>query len=204
MKKQKTVEETFTYVKYGLFFTVRLVKTFRNSYSIRVNSKDTLTVRAPLFATQTGVTALLDKHFNWIEKRIPTVDSQTENGKALDEEQIKELADKAKEYLGIRLPYFARLLDVRYNNVTVRCQKTRWGSCSAKGNLNFNCLLMLAPDDVIDSVVVHELCHLREMNHSKRFYDEVLRVFPDYSRCEKWLKDNGRSLFSRLPKQEEG
>ena len=200
MKKQKTVEETFTYVKYGLFFTVRLVKTFRNSYSIRVNSKDTLTVRAPLFATQTGVTALLDKHFNWIEKRIPTVDSQTENGKAPDEEQIKELADKAKEYLGIRLPYFARLLDVRYNNVTVRCQKTRWGSCSAKGNLNFNCLLSLAPTEVFDYVIVHELCHLKEMNHSPAFWHEVEKIIPDRKIHEKWLRQNGSALLSLAKK----
>ncbi|MBQ3848340.1 MAG: M48 family metallopeptidase [Clostridia bacterium] len=200
MKKQKTVEETFTYVKYGLLFTVRLVKTFRNSYSIRVNSKDTLTVRAPLFATQTGVTALLDKHFNWIEKRIPAAISQTENGKAPDEEQIKELADKAKEYLGIRLPYFARLLDVRYNNVTVRCQKTRWGSCSAKGNLNFNCLLSLAPTEVFDYVIVHELCHLKEMNHSPAFWHEVEKIIPDRKINEKWLRKNGSALLSLAKK----
>ncbi len=200
MKKQKTVEETFTYVKYGLLFTVRLVKTFRNSYSIRVNSKDTLTVRAPLFATQTGVTALLDKHFNWIEKRIPAAISQTENGKAPDEEQIKELADKAKEYLGIRLPYFARLLDVRYNNVTVRCQKTRWGSCSAKGNLNFNCLLSFAPTEVFDYVIVHELCHLKEMNHSPAFWHEVEKIIPDRKIHEKWLRQNGSALLSLAKK----
>ena len=72
------------------------------------------------------------------------------------------------------------------------------GSCSSKGNLNFNCLLMLAPPKVLDSVVVHELCHRKEMNHSKRFYAEVLRVFPDYWAQDKWLKENGNILMSML------
>ncbi|MBR4241372.1 MAG: M48 family metallopeptidase, partial [Eubacterium sp.] len=75
---------------------------------------------------------------------------------------------------------------------------TKWGSCSSKGNLNFNCLLMLTPPEVIDSVVVHELCHRKEMNHSKRFYDEVLRVYPDYKKWNKWLKDNGSAIMNRM------
>ena len=58
---------------------------------------------------------------------------------------------------------------------------------------------MLTPPDVLDSVVVHELCHLKEMNHSDRFYAEVLRVFPDYWRCHKWLKENGAAIMARLP-----
>ncbi|MBQ0100131.1 MAG: M48 family metallopeptidase, partial [Lachnospiraceae bacterium] len=61
--------------------------------------------------------------------------------------------------------------------------------------LNFNCLLMLAPPEVMDSVVVHELCHLKQMNHSKKFYDEVLRVMPDYRARQKWLKEHGAELL---------
>ena len=67
-----------------------------------------------------------------------------------------------------------------------------------QSNLNFNCLLMLAPPEVIDSVVVHELCHRKEMNHSPRFYAEVYRVFPEYDKWNKWLKENGGSLLSRM------
>lgn len=74
----------------------------------------------------------------------------------------------------------------------------KWGSCSSKGNLNFNCLLMLTPQKVIDSVVVHELCHRKEMNHSDKFYAEVLRVFPEYWTWDKWLKDNGDMLMKRM------
>ena len=79
----------------------------------------------------------------------------------------------------------------------IRLQKSRWGSCSVDRNLNFNCLLVLMPPEILDSVVVHELCHRRHMNHSKEFYDEVLRIFPDYKRCNKWLKQNGGVFFKR-------
>ena len=94
-----------------------------------------------------------------------------------------------------RVKYYAPQIGVRCGRITIRNQKTRWGSCSAKGNLNFNCLLMLTPPEVIDSVVVHELCHLKEMNHSKKFYDEILRVYPDYKKWDKWLKQNGSGIM---------
>ena len=80
----------------------------------------------------------------------------------------------------------------------IRRQRSRWGSCSSKGNLNFNCLLLLAPPEVFDSVVVHELCHRREMNHSERFYAEVLHVFPEYWQWNRWLKENGKLLMARM------
>ncbi|MCQ2741194.1 MAG: M48 family metallopeptidase, partial [Alphaproteobacteria bacterium] len=74
----------------------------------------------------------------------------------------------------------AKILNCRVSGVSVKDTKSRWGSCSVDGNLNFNCLLVLMPPEILDSVVVHELCHRQHMNHSKEFYDEVLRIFPDY------------------------
>ena len=109
--------------------------------------------------------------------------------------EIDELMKEAKKVIPERVAFFAPLVGVTPGRITIRCQKSRWGSCSAKGNLNFNCLLMLAPEEVMDSVVVHELCHLKQMNHSKRFYDEVLRVMPDYRTRQKWLKEHGAELL---------
>ena len=113
--------------------------------------------------------------------------------------EIKELAEKAMAIIPEKVKHFASLFGVDYGKITIRNQRSRWGSCSSKGNLNFNCLLMLLPDEVIDSVVAHELCHRKHMNHSKDFYDELTRVFPDYQQCRTWLKENGGQYLSRLP-----
>ena len=98
---------------------------------------------------------------------------------------------KARKQLEDRAAYYAGLMGVTYNRITVRAAKTRWGSCSARGNLNFHWKLILMPPEVLDYVVVHELAHRREMNHSSRFWTEVERIMPDYKRRRKWLKENG-------------
>ena len=112
--------------------------------------------------------------------------------------QLRALARQARAYLPERVAYYEPLIGVHAGRVTIRTQKSRWGSCSSKGNLNFNCLLMLTPPEVIDSVVVHELCHLKEMNHSQRFYDEVYRVYPEYDKWHRWLSDHGGAIMKRV------
>lgn len=82
--------------------------------------------------------------------------------------------------------------------LTIRHQKTLWGSCTSTGNLSFNCLLMLAPESVRDYIVVHELCHLKHLNHSPAFWKSVERVLPNYKAQKKWLKENGHRLLARL------
>ena len=97
-----------------------------------------------------------------------------------------------------RVQFYAPLIGVTYNQIAIRAQHTRWGSCSSKGNLNFNCLLALVPPEVLDYVVVHELCHRKELNHSDRFWNEVGKILPDYKDRKKWLKDNGSNLIARI------
>lgn len=87
-------------------------------------------------------------------------------------------------------------MGVTYGRISIREQKTRWGSCSSKGNLNFNWRLIFAPEEVVDYIVVHELAHRKEMNHSRAFYDVVASVLPDYKVQEKWLKENGEKLWN--------
>lgn len=111
---------------------------------------------------------------------------------------IEALAREAARVIPERVAYFAPKVGVTYGRITIRNQRSRWGSCSSKGNLNFNCLLMLAPPRVLDSVIVHELCHRLEMNHSKRFYAHVLRVFPEYYSYHAWLKEHGPGLMRRM------
>ena len=177
----------------------RLIRSNRKSISIEVRPEGLL-VRAPMAATQAQIDDLLRRKADWISEAQRKLAARTpvapESRLSMDE--IQALADRALQYIPARVAHYAPLVGVTYGRITIRNQKSRWGSCSSKGNLNFNCLLMLTPPQVIDSVVVHELCHRKEMNHSDRFYREVLRVFPDYWKWDKWLKENGPALIRRM------
>ena len=109
-------------------------------------------------------------------------------------EQIRELADKACVTIPARVEYFAKIIGVTYGRITIRNQKTRWGSCSSKGNLNFNWKLVLMPQALLDYVVVHELAHRKEMNHSARFWAIVEQELPDYQKRRNELKKLGQFL----------
>jgi hypothetical protein len=108
----------------------------------------------------------------------------------MSEKEIKQLCAKAAIVLKQKTEYYARIIGVDYGRITIRHQKTRWGSCSSKGNINYNCMLMLVPDELQDYVVVHELCHRIHMNHSPEFWAEVEKVLPDYKQRRKRLKEN--------------
>ena len=93
-----------------------------------------------------------------------------------------------------RAAFWSERMGVRYGRITVKDQKTLWGSCTRAGDLNFNWRLTLAPAPVLDYVVIHELCHLLEMNHSRRFWALVSRWCPEYRRHRRWLRANDRAL----------
>lgn len=111
----------------------------------------------------------------------------------VDSEEVVEkilnnwYVEQAKIWIQKRVRFFARQMGENYKNITIKNQKKRWGSCSSNRNLNFNWRLVIMPEEIIDYVVVHELCHLKQMNHSKAFWDEVEKVLPDYKIREKWL-----------------
>lgn len=106
---------------------------------------------------------------------------------------------KAHQIFSKKVSYYSRIMGVTCNRITVREQKTRWGSCSSKHNLNFNWRLLLAPEEIMDYVIVHELAHLREMNHSAKFYAVIESILPDYKNRQNWLKENGYRLFLMEP-----
>ncbi len=91
--------------------------------------------------------------------------------------------------------YFSQILSVQYKDIRIKDQKSRWGSCSSKGNLNFNFRIIMAPEAVCDYVVIHELCHLTYMNHSEDFWQLVASVCPSYKQYVRWLKENGQTLY---------
>jgi predicted metal-dependent hydrolase len=107
----------------------------------------------------------------------------------------KWLRKKAAELLLDKSIYYSKVLKVSPKSISIRNQKSRWGSASREGRVSFNCNLLKAPVEVIDYVVVHELCHLRVPNHSEKFWSLVASVLPDYRKCRKWLRDNGTGLM---------
>ncbi len=116
-----------------------------------------------------------------------------------NEENIKKsicefYRQKAKIIFRKRVDIYRKNLNVYPKKITIRCQKTRWGSCSSDGNINFNYKILMAPVEIIDYVVVHELCHLVHMNHSKDYWRLVESIIPQYKSRRKWLKCNGYML----------
>lgn len=173
----------------------RLIRSQRKTISIQINPAGEIIVRAPQKMTVEAIDCFVQDKRNWIEKHLPR---QSGSLAKLSAAQIDDLTQRARTAITERVQYYAPLVGVPYGNITIRCQRTRWGSCSSKGNLNFNCLLMLMPEDVIDYVVVHELCHRKQMNHSKKFWAEVGNILPEYEKSKQWLKENGQLLIGRL------
>ncbi len=179
-------------------------------------------VRSPLRTSRREIERVLSIHMDWIlrtQKRMQArrlrdeaqrqayASADAAGQKAPDgwswiltPPEIASLKQQASPVFAERTARYAPLVGPRgvtWNRITIRCQKTRWGSCSSRGNLSFNCLLLLAPPAVLDYVVVHELCHRLHMDHSPAFWQEVERVLPDCRDCERWLKKNGRDLMKR-------
>ena len=180
---------------------VTVIRSNRKTVAIQVNSDLSVTVRAPYSASEKDIEEILKKKEAWISRHIEKIKKTKERFEAeptekLTREKVIALAEEALKVIPERVEYFAKVIGVTYGKITVRNQKTRWGSCSSKGNLNFNCLLMLAPPEVLDYVVVHELCHRKQMNHSKAFWSEVEKVFPDYKEARKWLKEDGSQMIT--------
>lgn len=178
----------------------KIIRSNRKTMELRATAEG-LVVRAPMRMSDDEIDKFIQKHKSWVDKHMKHALERKQaiaELKPLSMEEIRELADKASKVIPERVKYYAPKVGVTYGRITIRNQRTKWGSCSAKGNLNFNCLLMLTPPEVLDSIVVHELCHRKEMNHSEKFYAEVLRVFPDYWIWNKWLKENGDLLMKRM------
>jgi hypothetical protein len=119
---------------------------------------------------------------------------ETERRSSIRQEMVKWYKDQARVKIEERVRIYQDKMGVCYNKITVKEQKKRWGSCSSKGNLNFNWRLIMAPVSVIDYIVVHELAHLVHPNHSTDFWELVKAIIPDYKERQEWLKVNGNCL----------
>ena len=186
-------------------YNIQLIRSRRKSIALEIRSDLQIIVRAPLRMSKASIDKFVQEKAAWSETNLKKMQEKQAQKKATDGEssltptQLQELAKEACTVIPQRVAHFAPLVGVSYGRITIRNQKTRWGSCSAKGNLNFNCLLLKMPEAVLDYVVVHELCHRKEMNHSARFWAEVEKVLPDYKERRQWLKENGSRIMKPVP-----
>ncbi len=176
-----------------------LIRSSRKTVSLSV-TPDGVVVRTPMKMAKRDIDAFVESRRGWIETHAARM---AERQKALADivplsaPELAALMERARRFIPERAAHYAPLVGVRCGRITIRAQRTRWGSCSANGDLSFNCLLMLTPPEVLDSVVVHELCHIKEHSHSKRFYALVLRVYPEYPKCDAWLKAHGEEIMRK-------
>lgn len=186
-----------------------VIRSDRRSFAIEIGMDKKIKVRVPRRASKAQIEEILKAKHDWILKTLDKIEQRNtaeareyEEAKPLSSEEIKKLKKEARNHLAGLTEYWAEKIGVSYGRISIRGQKTRWGSCSSKGNLNYNYLLILCPDDVIEYVVIHELCHRIYMNHSKRFWEKIEEFCPNYRQARKWLKQNGNSLIARLPQGE--
>ena len=185
-------------------FTYEIIYSTRRTTALQVTPDGRVIVRAPKRCPRSFIEAFVRQKEDWVMRQLARFEKQRKEHPAPERPPLSD-KDRAR-YISIardiftrKTAYYARIMGVSYGRIAIREQKTRWGSCSSKGNLNFNWRLILAPEEVLDYVVVHELAHRREMNHSKAFYAIVESVLPDYRQARRWLRDHGSSLFTALP-----
>ena len=168
----------------------------RKRWSLTVPWDGPVTLAVPQRMPAAEIERVLESHRGWIARERATQRPRLH----LDPAQVSEgdARRAARELVTMVLDEEALALGVRYGQVQIRDQRTRWGSCSTRGTLSFNWRLVLAPFDVLDYIVVHELCHLREPNHSPRFWALVEKLYPEWREQREWLRVHGQALKAEL------
>ena len=173
-------------------FEYQVIRSARKTMTLEVRRDGNVIVRAPLRTGLPRIKKFVNQKQEWVLgclERTKEYREQKPLSADLSESKRNVYIRKAKETITKRVSYFARLMGVSYRNITIREQKTRWGSCSSEKNLNFNWKLILLAPELLDYVVVHELAHRREMNHSKNFWKIVEAELPDYRERRRRLKE---------------
>ncbi len=189
----------------GTDYDIEVIRSIRRTISLEITSVG-IRLRIPRRLSDLERDIFLKKHSGWIEKKLAARGKRQQGDGYDDIDDVKPFSgmgtdrfpvyaelpakDKAviKKALEDRVSYYADIMGVSYNRITIRDQKTRWGSCSSKGNLNFNFRLYYMPQHLMDYVIVHELSHRRHMDHSKEFWNEVGRFYPEYKKCVEELR----------------
>jgi predicted metal-dependent hydrolase len=160
----------------------------RKAHSLRLEiGAEGLVVTKPWFISGIFMEQFIARQADWILKNLAK-HKDAEVLPKINKDDLVVLKKRAAKLLIARLEFFNQEYNFKYKSISVRDQKTRWGSCSRQGALNFNYRLALLPESLLDYVAVHELCHLKEMNHSVRFWNLVAITIPDHKEKRKQLE----------------
>ena len=172
---------------------VQVIRSGRKSLGLEVRPDGTVLARIPARLSDRELKAFIEKQQDWILKKVDQVKKRADARTKIKVPSVDALSDaeiqKIKDKIADRVKYYCAVMQVTVGRITIRNQKTSWGSCSSAGNVNFNYQLYYLPDELLDYVVVHELAHRRHMNHSKEFWSEVALYCPDYRARRKQLKE---------------
>ena len=172
-------------------FPYEVIYSDRKSLAIQITAQATVRVRVPKNCPAPTIDTFLYEKQAWILKHLDSASQRLEQSSEkpqISENDRKRYIQLARDIFTRKTEYYARIMGVTYGRISIREQKTRWGSCSAKGNVNFNYQLAFLPEELLDYVVIHELAHRRHMDHSKEFWAEVERYCPDYRERREMLK----------------
>ncbi len=171
--------------------SVIICRSKRKTVSLEINEEASLVVRLPMRFPKYRINELIKRHKRWISSKQRQVASRPVI--KLDN-PVEWYRKQARQLITARVKHYADLLGLNVNKIRISNARKRWGSCSAKNNLSFTWRLILAPLEIIDYVVIHELMHIFEKNHSRRFWARVEEFYPDYRKIRKWLKQNSQLL----------
>lgn len=177
----------------------KLIRSRRRSIALMISRDATLTVRAPHFVTVGYIERLIEKRKDWIATKLKRFGVKKEllflgepNTMTFEsrEKMVAWYRKQAREILTQRMEHFCKLSGWSFTSMSINSARTRWGSCGPKNSINFSWRLVMAPMHVVDYVVVHELTHTVVKNHSRKFWEAVAGVMPDYKERRKWLREN--------------
>lgn len=181
-------------------FSYEIIYSSRKTLAIQITADGRVRVRAPQQMPRSVIETFLTEKEPWILKHLQKKQDAAANGmfghQPLSDADRHHYREIARDIFTQKTAYYAQIMHVTYGRISIREQKTRWGSCSGEGNLNFNWRLIFAPEEVLDYIVVHELAHRKEMNHSPAFYEIVRQILPGYKKQQKWLRENGQKLWN--------
>ena len=170
---------------------ILLERSKRKTLAIQVTKELQLHIKAPFHTSERYIYCFVQQKRFWIYKQAKRIIEDDKVRVERTEEEIQRLREHARTVLTAQSEEYAKQLNVSFNKIRIGNQRTRWGSCSSNGTISYNWRLILMPEAIRDYVVVHELCHLIEMNHSTRFWKLVASILPDYAVHREWLKQHG-------------